>query len=195
MELLTYILVTCLIPLFAIQQWAGHLDYGIYTYLQVPFIVVVVLGICWWLYAKKSKVYVYLILIPLTYILATTATNVLGEMFLQADHSKDLPIRKRLAEYSPPNQPPTKSQILTELGQPLASAILSSTNINVPKAVMMDVRYAPVGSEVLVYEETAHNGRHFTYFIFIDPETGRKGMHEELPGVLRDDQWPRQPLR
>ena len=193
--LLTILFAVFFIPLFAIQQRAGHMNYGIYAYLQIPFIVLVLFGICWWLRKKKSKALAYLIIVPLTYILTTATTNIPGEKFFQVDYCEDLPIRKRLTEYSPPNQPPTKSQILADLGQPLASAILSSTNINVPKAVMVDVRYAPAGSEVLVYEKTACNDRHFTYFIFIDPMTGRKGFHRELPGVLRDDQWPRQPLR
>ncbi|HLE91021.1 MAG TPA: hypothetical protein VI753_07715 [Anaerolineales bacterium] len=193
--LLTFIFLALFIPLLAIQQRAGYLDYGIYAHLQIPFIGFVLLGICWWLHKKKSKASRYLILVPLAYILTTATTNILGEKFLQVDHSEDLPIRNRLAEYSPPNQPPTKSQILADLGQPLASAILSTTNVNVPEKVMVDVRYAPAGSEILVYEETDRNGRHFTYFIFIDPGTGRKGFHRELPGMLRDDQWPRQPLR
>ena len=195
MELMVILFMTCFIPLLAMQQRAGHLDYGIYAQLQIPFIAFVILGTYWLLRKKKAKAGVYFILLPVLYVLSTAATNVLSPKFLQVDHSKDLPIRKRLADYSPPNQPPTKSQILAELGQPLASAILARTNTNVPKEVMVDVGYAPPGSEVLVYEETAHNGRHFTYFIFIDPQTGRKGFHREIPGVLRDDQWPRQPLR
>ena len=112
------------------------------------------------------------------------------------DASEDLPIRKRLMEeYSPPNQPPVKSKILEELGQPLASAVLSETNINVPKDVMAGVRFAPKGSEVLVYKETNRHGQHFTYFIFISPITEHYIIYFTIVGEIKDDQWPKQPLR
>ena len=117
-------------------------------------------------------------------------------MVLQVDHSEDLPVGTQLnEEYCPPNQPPTKSQILEELGLPLTSAILTEANINIPQKVMTGVRYAPKKSEVLVYEETDRTGRQFTYFIFISPNTERYVFYHTIAGELRDDQWPRQPLR
>ena len=112
------------------------------------------------------------------------------------DTSEDLPIRRRLIEeYCPPNKPPTKVQILEELGPPFASAILSETNTNIPKDVMTLVRFAPKGSEVLVYRETNRRGRNYTYFIFIGPKTGRYIIYFTIVGEIRDDQWPNQRLR
>ncbi len=110
--------------------------------------------------------------------------------------SEDLPVRRILLEkYCPPNKPPTKTQILEELGQPLASAILSKTNRNLPEKVMTGVLYAPEGSEVLVYRETYRHGRPFTYFIFISPNTDRYMYYHTIVGEIRDDQWPNQELR
>jgi len=193
--LVSIVFMVLFIPLLAVQQRHGHLDYGVYAHLQIPVIICVLFGVCWWLHKKASKASLYFVLVPLAYVVSTATTNIVGERCLQVDHSKDLPIRQRLVDYSPPNTPPTKSQILVDLGQPLGDAILASTNVNVPEEVMVSVRYAPARSEVLVYEETARNGLHFTYFIFIDPNTGRKGFHVEVPGILREDQWPRQALR
>ena len=192
---LVLILMVLFVPLLPGQQQAGHLDYGIYAHLQIPLILLVLFVLGGWLYRRKSKGYLYAVVLPLAYMVVTAATNLAGERFLQVDHSKDLPIRNRLVLYSPPHQPPTRAQIVADCGEPLASAFPSTTNVNVPGDVMTSLRYAPRGVEVLVYEETARNGRHFTYFIFIDPGTGRKGFHVEVPGTLRDDEWPNQPLR
>ena len=167
--LFVIVFMVCFVPMLRFGKRAGHMDYGIYAYLQVPFIAVVLLSVCWRLRKARARAKAYLVELPMAYILCTASSNLLGERFLQVDHSKDLPIRKRLVAYSPPNQPPTKAEILTELGPPLASAIISKANKNLPEQVRLDVGYGPEGTEVLVYEETARNGRHFTYFIFIDP--------------------------
>lgn len=193
--LLTVIVMMLFVPLLRIQQRAGHMDYGLFADLQVPIILFVLLGVCWRLLKGKSSLHRFLLILPLTYVLTTAATNILGELFFQADHSRDLPIRGKLVEYSPPNPAPTRAQIVTELGPPVASAFLSRKNTNLPKAVEVSLRFTHAGAEVLVYEETARNGRRFTYYIFIDPATGRKGFHCEVPGELPADQWPNQPLR
>ncbi len=189
LTMLFFLFLLLFIPMLPIQQGGGHLDYGIYAYLQIPFIVIVVIGFYWWLCKKKSKAYRYLIFI---YIVTTAMTNILGDRYLRVDYHEGLPIRNRLADYRkyPWANRPTKSQILADLGQPLASAIRSTMNDNIPQVVS-----ALVGSEVLVYEETAPDGRHFTYYLVIDPETGLLLYSEEILGMLREDEWPKQPLR
>lgn len=193
--IVSIVFAVLLTPLLAIQQRAGHLDYGGYAQWQIPIIALVLAAVCSWLYASKSKSSRYWIAVPAAYVVATAATNILGNQFLQVDHSRDLPIRQKLVSYSPPNTPPTKAQILADLGSPVDEAVVTSRSRNVPERVIRDLRFVPSNPEVLVYEETARNGLHFTYYVFIDPKTGRKGGHVEVPGELAQDQWPRQSLR
>lgn len=114
--IVSIILAVLLTPLLAIQQRNGHLDYGGYAQWQIPAIGLVLTAVCGWLYVSKSKVSRYRIAIPIAYVLATAVTNILGNQFLQVDHSLDLPIRQKLVSYSPPNPAPTKVQILADLG-------------------------------------------------------------------------------
>jgi hypothetical protein len=192
--LLSILINVIFCPVLARQQRAGYIDYGIYAHMQIPFIIIVLMGTCWWLYRKKSKVLRYLILVPIVYALATFTTNIIGEKYLQVDHSEDLPIGTWLKEYTHKSAL-VKSQIVGVLGSPLTSQILSKTSSNVPRKVMAGVKYAPEGSEVMVYEETDRIGRHFTYFIFINPKTERWIFYHDIAGELREDQWPNQPLR
>lgn len=182
-------------PLLAVQQSRGHLDYGGYAQWQIPVIVLVLATVCGCLYAWNAKLSRYWTAVPIAYVLTVASTNILGNHFLQVDHSLDLPIRQKLESYSPPNEPPTKARILAEIGEPMAEGIVTSRSRNVPERVIQNLPFVPVDSKVLVYEETARNGLHFTYYIFIDPKTGTKSGHVEVPGELGEGQWPRESLR
>lgn len=193
--IVSIIIAVLFTPLLAIQQRQGHLDYGGYAQWQIPVILLVLATVCGWLFVSKAKRSRYWFFVPIAYVVTVAFTNIFGNHFLQVDHSLDLPIRQKLESYSPPNQPPTKARILAELGEPLGEGVVTSRSRNVPERVIQNLPFVPVESEVLVYEETAKNGLHFTYYIFIDPKTGTKRGHVEIPGELGEGQWPREPLR
>ncbi|MBM3966165.1 MAG: hypothetical protein FJ308_14045 [Planctomycetes bacterium] len=128
-----------------------------------PFIFLVLATVCGWLYASKAKLSRFWTFVPIAYVVTVASTDILGNHFPQVDHSLDLPIRQKLESYSPPNRPPTKARILAELGAPIGKGIVTSRSGNVPERVIQNLPFVPVDSEVLVYEETARNGLHFTY--------------------------------
>jgi len=184
-----------IVPQLEIQDRDGYLEYGWMAPLQIPAIVTSLLVVFAYLCRTGAKGKWHLRMLPLVYVLATATTNTIGVIGSVEGPRVDLPIRQRLAEYMPPNPSPTKAMIVGDLGSPFRSALVSPTNTNLPKTVLYNLRLSKSVSEILVYQERALDGRVFTYFIFIDPETGMRRSHVEVVGRLGDGYWPTQELR
>lgn len=195
LAILEAVLRILMVPQLEIQDRDGYLEYGWMAPLQIPAIVTSLLVVFGYLCRSGARIKWHLRMIPLAYVLATAMTNTIGVIGSIEGPRIDLPIRQRLAEYIPLNPAPTKAKIMADLGMPFRSALVSPTNTNLPKTVLYNLRLSKSVSEVLVYQEQALDGRPFTYYIFIDPETGLRRTHVEVVGRLGDGYWPTQELR
>ena len=197
--LLFVVVMGLFFPVLSSQQEAGYLDFGLCATLQIPLIVLVLLLYGAKLYRVGKTKKQMLLRLFLMYMLVTFSTNLLGEFFCQMNHLRDLPIKTELIDrYDISNADfviPTKAQIVSRYGEPVALASPTKKSENIPDILRYCVNEKP-DREVMVYIETDRNGR--TFYDYLPIEKRTQLLRSPVAVAAQDvapTQWPKTPLK
>ncbi len=157
-----------LLPSAALQ---GRFHYGPFAWAQV-LLILLALGGAWILIHRQIKSVAWqLLIIAVTYIVATSATNHWAFSHPR-DHSTDFPIARALTSFDYRN-PLTEGEVLARLGHPLAREVVASADSRLPHAVSLAMaEFGLSSSIVLAYRESAW-GREITHFVLFDSPSAR----------------------
>ena len=149
----------------------GHFHSGLFAWAQVP-LILLALGCAWVVIRGRLESVVWRSLVlAFTYIVATSATNQWAFAH-RRDTSTDFPIARVLASLDY-QTPPSESEVLARLGQPLAREVLASTDSRLPHAVSRAMtEFGLSSSIVLAYRESSW-GREITHFVLFDSSSAR----------------------
>jgi hypothetical protein len=175
-----------LLPSAALQ---GRFEYGLFAWAQIP-LILLALGCAWMLIRRRLRSVVRrFFILAFTYILATFGTNQWAFSH-RRDTSADFPVARALSLVDYRN-PPSESEILARLGQPLVREVCASSDSRLPRAVsQLMIEFGLSSSIILAYRESAA-GREMTHFILLDPLSGRLrtavSMNTPYPEPIK---WP-----